>query len=111
MNKMPTKEITHDPCVECGTPTLGVMTLADGSTVGIGINRLGYIDSNQGIDGWLCGECAGYECDSCGKSIYLDEDITVVHGEDEANYKYHEECLTPELKLLAIEQGELDELR
>jgi hypothetical protein len=108
MNKMPTKEITNDPCVECGTPTLGVMTLANGSTVGVGINRLGYTDSNKGIDGWLCGKCAGYECDSCGKIIYLDEDITVVQGEHQENYKYHEECLTPELKLLAIEQGELN---
>ena len=107
MNKMPTKEITHDPCVECGTPTLGVMTLADGSTVGIGINRLGYIDSNQGIDGWLCGECAGYECEECGKTIYLDEDISI-ETEEYGNNKYHEECLTTELRLLAIEQGELD---
>ena len=104
MNKMPTKEITHDPCVECGTPTLGVMTLADGSTVGIGINRLGYDDGER--NGWLCGECAGHECDACGKNIYLDEDITIVN-EQGWNEKYHEECLTPELKLLAIEQGEL----
>jgi hypothetical protein len=83
------------------------MTLADGSTVGVGINRLGYTDSNKDIDGWLCSDCAGYECDSCGKNIYLDEDITVLQGEEEANYKYHEECLTPEFRALAIEQGEL----
>ena len=106
MNKMPNKETTHDPCVECGTPTLGVMTLSDGSTVGIGINRLGYDDGER--NGWLCGECAGHECDACGKNIYLDEDITIVN-EQGWNEKYHYECLTPELKLLAIEQGELDE--
>ena len=97
--------MSNDPCLDCGTPTLGVMTMPDGSTVGIGMNRLSY------DDGWRCGNCAGYECDGCGKNIYLDEDITVVHGEHQENYKYHEECLTPELKLLAIEQGELDELR
>jgi hypothetical protein len=81
------------------------MTMDDGSTIGIGINRLNYIDN--GIDGWLCGNCAGYECDGCGKNIYLDEDITVVN-EDGNNDKYHEECLTPELKQLAIKQGELE---
>lgn len=94
-------------CVDCGTPTSGKYVLADGNSIEIGINRLSYVDTNKGIDGWLCGECAGYECDSCGKNIYLDEDITIVQGEHEANYKYHEECLTPELRLLAIEQGEL----
>jgi len=99
--------MTNDPCVDCGKSTLGVLTMADGSTVGIGINRLGYVDTNEGIDGWLCGECAGYECDSCGKNIFLDEDVTVVN-KDGQNDKYHEECLTPELRALAIEQGELE---
>ena len=107
--------MTNDPCVDCGTPTLSVMTMADGSTVGVGINRIGYIDSSQGIDGWLCGDCAGYECDGCGKNIYLDMDITVEleEADDEYpaghNYKYHEECLTPELRQLAIKQGEINE--
>ena len=99
--------MTNDPCVDCGKSTLGVLTMADGSAVGIGINRLGYVDTNEGIDGWLCGECAGYECDSCGKNIFLDEDVTVVN-KDGQNDKYHEECLTPELRALAIEQGELE---
>lgn len=99
--------MSNDPCLDCGTPTLKVLTLGDGSTIGIGMNRLGYIDSNQGIDGWLCGDCAGYECDGCGKNIYLDEDITVT-DENGQNEKYHEECLTPELRLLAIEQEELN---
>jgi hypothetical protein len=99
--------VSNDPCLECGKPTLGVLTMSDGTTIGVGINRLGYVDSNEGIDGWLCGDCAGYECDSCGKNIYLDEDINVVN-EDGNNDKYHEECLTPELRALAIEQGELE---
>jgi hypothetical protein len=94
-------EILHDPCIDCGKPTLGVMTMADGSTVGIGINRLSY------DDGWRCGECAGYECDACEKNIYLDEDITIDMGEN-GNNRYHYDCLTPELKLLAIEQGEIE---
>jgi hypothetical protein len=81
--------------------------MADGSTVGIGMNRLGYVDTNEGIDGWLCGECAGYECDSCGENIFLDEDITIVNAEG-WNEKYHDDCLTPELRALAIEQGELE---
>ena len=100
--------MNNDPCLECGTPTLGVLTMADGSTVGIGVNRLGYSDPNKGIDGWLCGSCAGYECDSCGENIFLDEDITIV-DEEGCNEKYHDDCLTPELRALAIEQGELDE--
>ena len=94
--------MSNDPCLDCGTPTLGVMTMPDGSTVGIGMNRLSY------DDGWRCGNCAGYECDGCGKNIYLDEDITI-ETEKFGNEKYHYECLTPELKLVAIEQGEIDE--
>ena len=94
--------MSNDPCIDCGNPTLGIMTMADGSTVGIGINRLSY------DDGWRCGECAGFECDACEKNIYLDEDITIDMGEN-GNNRYHYDCLTPELKLLAIEQGEVDE--
>lgn len=93
--------MSNDPCVDCGTSTLGVMTLGDGSTVGIGMNRLSC------DDGWRCGECAGYECDSCGKNIYLDEDICI-ETEHHGNEKYHYDCLTPELRLLAIKQGEIN---
>ena len=98
--------MSNDPCLDCGKPTLGILTMADGSTVGIGIDRLSCDDGEQ--NGWRCGECAGYECDSCGKNIYLDMDITVVN-ENGYNDKYHEECLTPELRLLAIKQGELSD--
>ena len=94
-------EILHDPCIDCGKPTLGIMTMADGSTIGVGISRLSY------DDGWRCGECAGFECDACEKNIYLDEDITIDMGEN-GNNRYHYDCLTPELKLLAIEQGEIE---
>jgi hypothetical protein len=108
--------MNNDPCLDCGTPTLGTLQLDNGTTIGIGINRLPVFRwgsqglGDEGKDGYLCGECAGYECDSCGKNIYLDEDITISQGEHGANYKYHEECLTPELRLLAIEQGELSEV-
>jgi hypothetical protein len=98
--------MNNDPCLDCGTPTLGVITMADGSTVGIGINRLFYDEGDR--EGYRCGECAGFECDGCGKSIYLDEDITI-ETELYGNEKYHEECLTPELRELAIKQGELNE--
>ena len=100
--------MNNDPCLECGKPTLGILTLDDGSTVGIGMNRLSYSDFNNGIDGWLCGECAGYECEACGENIYLDEDITIVLPPHDHNAKYHYDCLTPELKAMAIEQGELE---
>jgi hypothetical protein len=79
--------------------------MADGSTVGIGINRLFCVEGDR--EGYRCGECAGYECEECGKTIYLDEDISI-ETEEYGNNKYHEECLTTELRLLAIEQGELD---
>jgi hypothetical protein len=95
---------TNDPCLECGTPTLGVMEL-NGATIGIGINRLSYDDGER--NGWLCGECAGYECEECGKNIYLDEDINIIIPPHDHNAKYHEACLTPELKAMAIKQGEL----
>ena len=96
----------NDPCLDCTTSTLGVMTMADGSTVGIGINRL-FVDWGD-RSGYLCGECAGYECDGCGKNIYLDEDITI-ETESNGNEKYHYDCLTPELRALAIKQGELND--
>ena len=80
----------NDPCLDCKTPTLGIMTMADGSTVGIGINRLSY------DDGWRCGECAGYQCDACGKQIYLDTEL-IIETEDYGNEFYHSECLTPEI--------------
>ena len=95
---------TNDPCLDCGTPTLGVMTMADGSTVGIGMNRLLCDDGDK--EGWRCGECAGYECFKCDKNIYLDMDIDI--ETEDGNEKYHEECLTPEQRQMAIQQGELE---
>ena len=96
------KTITNnDPCLDCGRPTLGVLTLGNGTTVGIGINRLFCDDGDR--EGYRCGECAGYECDACGKNIYLDEDICLTTEEGYNEY-LHEECLTPKQRALAIEQ-------
>lgn len=68
---MPNKII--DPCVYCGFST----------AFGYGrfVNRLP-VD-----DGYGCAECSGFVCDSCGKQIYLDEEITTETGD------YHETCL------------------
>ena len=96
----------NDPCLDCGKPTLGVLQLDNGATVGIGMNRLFCDDGDR--EGYRCGDCAGFECDACGKNIYLDEDITI-ETEQYGNEKYHVECLTPELRAKAIEQGELSE--
>lgn len=101
---------THnDPCLECGIDTLKLITFTDGTTSTIGINRL------PTDDGYLCGNCAGFECDSCGQRIYLDEDITVEEDDETKEYaghtyKFHYDCLTPEMKAKAIKQGELEEV-
>jgi hypothetical protein len=99
--------VNNDPCLDCGTPTLGVITMDNGATYGIGINRLFCDEGDR--EGYRCGECAGYECDACGKNIYLDMDIQI-ETENYGNEFYHEECLTLELRLIAIEQGSLEDL-
>lgn len=71
-----------DPCVQCGRST------AFGSGNGLFVNRIG------ADEGWMCAECAGYECDECGEVIGLDEEIRVEY-EDENGYhygNYHEDC-------------------
>ncbi len=67
-----------DPCVHCGEST----------AFGYGkfVNRLGW------DDGWSCAECAGYDCDVCDKSIYLDED----RRWNNSKAHVHEECLSEE---------------
>jgi hypothetical protein len=51
------------------------------------VNRIGY------DDGWACAQCSGYECDSCGKDIYLDAEVK---DKDEYGF-YHPWCLAKEL--------------
>ncbi len=71
---------TIDPCVYCQRST------AFGS--GLFVNRIP-VD-----DGWGCAECSGFECDECGKQIYLDTEVRVesVKGNIYNYGNYHTEC-------------------
>ena len=71
---------TIDPCVYCQRST------AFGS--GLFVNRIP-VD-----DGWGCAECSGFECDECGKQIYLDTEVRVesVKGHIYNYGNYHTEC-------------------
>ena len=57
-------------------------------------------------EGYACADCMAMDCDRCGKSIDMDEDITPYdvfgdHGDFSDNaYRVHEECLTPKEKKL-----------
>lgn len=80
---------TLDPCVYCDEST------APGS--GRFANRIDVSDLENGIDGWGCGECAGYECDRCGDQIYVDSEVRVYFSDlrDEGDYlNVHEACAT-----------------
>lgn len=75
--------IATDACVYCGRST------AFGSGNGLFVNRIP-ID-----DGWGCAECSGFECDECGKQIYLDTEVRVDFVDDNNVWlygNYHEEC-------------------
>ena len=69
-----------DPCFHCGEST----------AFGFGkfVNRLGWIEDD--FNGYSCAECAGYICDVCDESIYLDEDR---RWNDNLAH-CHEECLS-----------------
>ncbi len=73
---------TIDPCVYCQRST------AFGSGNGLFVNRIP-VD-----DGWGCAECSGFECDECGKQIYLDTEVRVesVNGNIYNYGNYHTEC-------------------
>jgi len=49
------------------------------------------------VDGWMCAECAAYDCDVCNDPIPLDEDIYVEHPTLYCMH-VHEECLPDEWK-------------
>ena len=67
---------TIEPCVHCKEST----AFGQGKFV----NRI------PSDDGYACAECAGFECDECGKQIYLDTEVSVENtGEC---FKYHAEC-------------------
>jgi hypothetical protein len=68
-----------DPCVYCGKST------AFGS--GKFVNRLSV------NDGWGCAECSGFECDGCGKQIYLDCDVPYLDQYGNLSGHYHSDCV------------------
>lgn len=78
-------------------------------------------------DGYACAECMAPECDRCGNSIPLDEDISpcLVYSENDPRhfdifedgaFRVHEHCLTAEetahylhnaLRSIYLEAGEI----
>jgi hypothetical protein len=103
-------EAVKDPCLYCGESTApGGMNMVDRNNPSSVhdvikniplmnpkfISRIGGTFDPHGngeeIQGYVCADCAGYECDGCGKQIRLDEDIT-----DKQEWgHYHPECLEP----------------
>lgn len=87
---------TVDPCIYCGRST------AFGAGFGLFVNRVGgdfMNDDGETIDGWACGECAGYECNECNQQIYIDCEIRVEYEDTDGKYhygNYHEECYNEE---------------
>jgi hypothetical protein len=89
------KVLIGNRCVWCGEDTsfgsgkfvnrLSVGTTGDAVTW----LPIEYQKQEFDVDGWGCADCAGYECDICGKQIYLDEDIT----DDNEVGHYHTWCL------------------
>ena len=65
-----------DPCVHCGAST----AFPYGK----------FVDRIPSDDGWACAECAGYECDECGKQIYIDTEISVENSG--GCWRYHSAC-------------------
>ena len=81
--------VVVDGCVHCGESTAFGATRADGSAVGKFVNRIP-VD-----DGWGCAECSGFECDECGKQIYLDAEVRVDYTDDMGRWhygNYHADC-------------------
>lgn len=66
-----------DPCVQCGEPTV-----RQGHLFRYSVNRERTADGS----GWLCQECAqeafGMECEECGQTIPIDEEVRVTPYED-----------------------------
>lgn len=81
---------TFDPCIYCGDPTAFGAVREDGSLVGKFINRI-----PADLDGFACGECAGFECDECGEQIYIDCETRVEFEDEDGKFhygNYHTEC-------------------
>lgn len=78
-----------DNCIYCG------MSTAFGS--GRFVNRIPadreLYETGEYLDGYACAECAGYECDECGKQIYLDCETRVTNAEGYL-FVYHAGCVS-----------------
>lgn len=72
----------NDNCVYCQRST------AFNSGEGLFVNRISC------DNGWSCAECAGFECDECGKQIDIDCEVRVDYEEDGVSHygNYHEDC-------------------
>jgi hypothetical protein len=88
-----------DLCIYCGESTAFGAKREDGSFVGKFVNRIPAdrddYETGEYKDGWACAECAGFECDECGKGIYLDCETRVEFVDEKGNYRYgnyHTEC-------------------
>lgn len=90
--------MTIDPCIYCGESTAFGATRPDGTLIGKFVNRIGadrIDEQDEYLDGYACAECAGFECNECGKQIYLDCEVRV-EAENSQGYfiygNYHAEC-------------------
>lgn len=91
--------MTTDLCIYCGESTALGARREDGSLIGKFVNRIPAdrddYETGEYKDGWACAECAGYECDECGKGIYLDCETRVDYTDDMGKWhygNYHTEC-------------------
>ena len=101
-----------DPCIYCGDFTAFGSVREDDSLVGKFINRIpaDTMDEETGEYkfGWACAECAGFDCDECGKAIYLDCETRVDFQNEGGKFyygNYHTECYN-EAKHGKAEYGE-----
>ena len=88
-----------DPCIYCGDFTAFGSVREDGSLVGKFVNRIPATswdeETDEHLDGYACGECAGFECAECRKQIYIDCETRVEFQDDDGKFyygNYHTEC-------------------
>jgi len=88
-----------DPCIYCGDSTAFGSTREDGTLIGKFVNRIPADredeETGEHLDGYACAECAGFECDECDESIYLDCETRVDFVDDSGKFhygNYHTAC-------------------
>lgn len=80
--------MTDQNCIDCGHSTK--------FGTGLFVNRI------PADDGFICPNCAAFDCDRCGQKIPIDEDLTPheIYGEDrqqyfeDGSYRVCENCIT-----------------